>query len=550
MNLVSAFQSAWNHALGTLKRRWEEARRRTAGRGAEPFPYKTLLDDNAELITVVDPISGRFIYGNKQACAALGCALEELPGLSITDLDEAFPDGAAWTLFAERVMRGEASGFDSRPRRKPGTTFPVEARCSSGTAGGKAYVVTSARYAAKRERAQPGLENPETMLHQSRKMEAIGLLAGGIAHDFNNLLTIILANSTFLQEKLAPGDPRRNDAEEIEQAGRLASSLTHQLLTFSRRQVLNPKVIDLNELVMEVDRMLRRVIGTDIELITLPTHQPQPVKVDPVQLEQVLMNLAVNARDAMPGGGRLVIRLGGVAVSRNFVRRHPEVAPGDYAMITVADNGAGMTEEVSERIFEPFFTTKRKGKGTGLGLATCYGAVRQNDGHILVQSKPGKGTIFRIYLPRCAQAITPLLKSEKPAALPKGDETVLIVEDQPSVRRGAARMLRKQGYAVLEASDGEEALGLLESRPGERIHLLITDIVMPRLCGDQLAERVVSSRSDIKVLFMSGYADRAIDRKGLLRPGRDFLPKPFLPIALAYKVRELLDQPDEKATSN
>jgi PAS domain S-box-containing protein len=379
----------------------------------------------------------------------------------------------------------------------------------------------------------------EEQLRQAQKMDALGQLAGGVAHDFNNLLTIITGYSALLLQSTPPDDPKREWLEEIRKAGERSASLTRQLLAFSRKQVPSPKVLDLNEVVRDTEKMLRRVIGEDIQLTTVLHPQLGSVKADPGQLEQVLLNLAVNARDAMPQGGKLTIETNNVDLGEDYARSHADVRPGQYVMLAVTDTGNGITEEVKLRMFEPFFTTKGPGYGTGLGLAVVLGIAKQSDGSVEVYSEPGVGTSFKIYLPRMEQAASTRTSSPGLGTAPLGTETLLLVEDEDAVRALTRFTLQQCGYHVLEASHGEEAIRVA-SKYEERIHLLVTDVVMPGMGGRVLAERLLILRPEIKILYLSGYTDDAVVRHGILHEEVNFLQKPFSTNALASKVREVL----------
>jgi two-component system, cell cycle sensor histidine kinase and response regulator CckA len=376
----------------------------------------------------------------------------------------------------------------------------------------------------------------EDSLHQAQKMEAIGQLTGGIAHDFNNILGAILANAHFLLENLAEQDPRRDDAAEIKLGAERAAALTRQLLAFSRRQVMAPCIANLNTTVAGLEKMLRRLIGEDIEFHVVPGEALGSVRVDLGQIEQVIMNLVVNARDAMPRGGRLTIETTNVHVDDAFV--HAGVVPvGAYVMLTVSDNGCGMDAETKRRIFEPFFTTKEVGKGTGLGLSTCYGIVKQSEGFISVSSTPGRGTVFAIYLPRVDASVAPPSR-ERPTRI-DGCETILLVEDDAHMRSAVARMLSARGYRVLVARDGDEAIRLIDSRDTP-VDLVVTDVIMPGMSGPQMVTEA-RSLEGVDVLFMSGYTDHAVLRDSALCDGLGLIHKPFTPLALAKRVRSILD---------
>jgi signal transduction histidine kinase len=388
--------------------------------------------------------------------------------------------------------------------------------------------------------AVEALRRTEAQLRQAQKLEAIGRLAGGVSHDFNNLLTAIMGYSELTISRLDETDPLRNNLREIRNASERAASLTRQLLAFSRKQVLQPKVLDLNSIVFDLQKMLGRMIGEDIQLKTNLQRDLGSVKADPGQVEQVLMNLAVNARDAMPRGGKITIETVNVELDESYVHRHMAVVPGPYVMLAVSDTGMGMDAETQEHIFEPFFTTKEPGKGTGLGLSTVYGIVKQSGGNIWVYSEVGKGSTFKIYLPRVDAAAERYAPSKTNADAPTGTETILLVEDSESVRKLAREVLELSGYVVLEAHGAENALEICQRHPGE-IDLLLTDVVMEGLSGRAAADLVLTVNPLMRVLFMSGYTDDAVVRHGVLEEGLNFIQKPFTPVALSSKVREVLD---------
>ncbi|HME95468.1 MAG TPA: ATP-binding protein, partial [Methylomirabilota bacterium] len=402
------------------------------------------------------------------------------------------------------------------------------------------------------KRSERALHQSEEQLRQAQKMDAVGKLAGGIAHDFNNLLMIIRGDSDLMLRRLASGHPLRQNAEGIREAADQAATLTRQLLAFSRKEVVAPRLVDLNAIVASIHAMLQRLLGETINLVTITAPDLGGVKADPGQMEQMILNLCVNARDAMPDGGRLTVRTVNVDLDETAVKRWSDARPGAYVMLEVTDTGAGMDEETRLHLFEPFFTTKVQGKGTGLGLSTVYGTVQQSGGHISVESEPGHGSTFQIYLPRVAAPVVippdlrPPAGPARPAAAgdatlaPGHGETILLVEDAQRVRAVVREILEMSGYTVLEARHGVEALEL-STRHAGTIHLLLTDVVMPQMSGRELSQRLATLRPDLKVLYMSGYTDDAIVRHGVLAAGIAFLSKPFTPDALALKVREVLD---------
>ncbi|MBI5575364.1 MAG: PAS domain S-box protein [Deltaproteobacteria bacterium] len=439
------------------------------------------------------------------------------------------------------VREGGISGVETRRLRKDGTLVDVRLstapmRDSLGNIVGMVGILEDI---SGRKRMEQALHESEEQLRQSQKIEAVGRLAGGVAHDFNNLLTAIRGYSDLLLMKLEAGSNLRGEVEEIQKAGERASSLTRQLLAFSRKQVLQPKVLDLNAVVDNMNGMLRRLIGEDIDLVTGLRPALWSVKVDPGQIEQVIMNLAVNARDAMPRGGKVTIETDNVTLDDAYVKRHPFFKAGEYAILAISDTGEGMSDVVKKRLFEPFFTTKEKGKGTGLGLSTVYGIVKQSGGYIRVDSELGKGTAFKVYFPRvCMPADTK--KDKRESKLQPGSECVLLVEDEDVVRSLIKTVLTEHGYTVLAAADGAEALKIGREYSGP-IDLILTDVVMPNMGGRQAADSLAPHRPGIKVLYISGYTDDAIVSHGVLEAGIAFLQKPFTPHSLLRKVREVLD---------
>jgi PAS domain S-box-containing protein len=379
----------------------------------------------------------------------------------------------------------------------------------------------------------------EDSLRQAQKMEALGQLTGGIAHDFNNILASILGSTYFLLEEIGAHDPRRADALEIKQAVERAAALTHQLLAFSRRQVLEPMVADLNTAMSGLEKMLKRLIGEDIDFCVVPGSDLGAVRVDVGQIEQVIMNLVVNARDAMPTGGKLTIETANVDLSDPQVAAAVGAQPGAYVMVAVSDTGSGIDEAIRPRIFEPFFTTKLVGKGTGLGLSTCYGIVRQSGGYISVYSEPGHGSVFKVYLPRVDGDSAASVPGPSASAL-GGDETVLLIEDDEHVRNAVERMLRARGYRLLAARNGDEAIDLASRHDGA-IHLVLSDLVMPGASGPEVALRVQRRCANARALFMSGYTDHAVLRSEAFEGSVNYLQKPFAPDALCKKVRDVLD---------
>ena len=444
----------------------------------------------------------------------------------------------------ERVLReGGFSGMELTRQMKGG--FPIEISLSTApmrdALGNITGIMSVMADITERKQIEEALKQSENQLRQSQKMEAVGRLAGGVAHDFNNLLTAIQGYSDLLLQRLDARSPYRKEVEEIHKAGERASSLTQQLLAFSRKQVLQPKVLDLNDVVAGMEEMVRRMIGENIDLVTVLRPDLWSVQVDPGQIEQVVMNLVVNARDAISMGGKITIETGNVYLDDDDVHHRPPMSPGAYAMLAVSDTGCGMDTETQARLFEPFFTTKETGKGTGLGLSTVYGIVKQSNGYIWVYSEPHHGSTFKIYIPRHEAPIAEAKSEGSSRTVPRGHETILLVEDEELVRVLARDVLRDHGYVVLEASDGADAMGVAVSHRGP-IHLMITDVVMPNMGGREVAVALAPLLRDMRVVYMSGYTDDAIVHHGILSPGSRFLQKPFRLDALLRKVREVLDE--------
>src|SRR5437773_1774151 len=524
-------------AVGAVVANWrditERLRAEQALRNSEQS-YRSLVDGVRDVIFALSP-------GGE--VTSLNPAFEEMTGFPPADWVgrpfEAFvhPDDVplALDLFG-RVLQGEPRPtIQFRILTRAGTYRVAEFSATAQRRDGR---LTGILGIGRDVTERLGLEQ---QLRQAQKMEAVGRLAGGIAHDFNNILTAITGHADLLLEDLGHHDPRRADVDEIRRSAERAAGLTRQLLAFSRQQVLQPKVVDLNALVLDMDKLLRRLIGEDVELATVLYPTLGRVTADPGQLEQVIVNLAVNARDAMPQGGKLTLETRNIDLDSSYTLEHSLVKPGPYVQLTVSDSGIGMDEETQAHAFEPFFTTKPRGQGTGLGLAMVYGTVKQSGGFIWVYSEPGHGATFKIYLPRVdapVEAAAPPVPVERP---PRGSETVLLAEDEPAVRTIAQQALERQGYTVLAAPSGADALALA-AQHGATIHLLLTDVVMPGMSGRDLADRLTAQRPGIRVLYISGYTDNAIVRHGMLEPGLAYLQKPFRPDALVRKVRDVLDE--------
>jgi PAS domain S-box-containing protein len=526
-----------NAQLFIEQNRAEEALRQSEDK------YRTILENIEDGYLEVD-LAGNFTFVNNAECRNLGYTSEELIGMSYRQYTDETTAKKLYQTFNQVYTTGEpAKVVDVEVIRKDGTKAfnEISASLIRDSEGKPIGFRGVSRDVTERKRAEEERLALQEQLRQSQKMEAIGKLAGGVAHDFNNLLTVIHGYSELILNSLDQDSRLRQDVQEIMNASERASSLTRQLLAFSRKQVLQPKVLDLNAHVSNMDKMLHRMIGEDIELVTLLAKDLGRIKADPGQIEQVILNLAVNAKDAMLKGGKLTIETANVKLDESYALSHMGVTPGHYVMLSVSDTGVGMTPEIRERIFEPFFTTKEKGKGTGLGLSTVYGIIQQSGGNVWVYSESGVGTTFKIYLPTIEED-TNLLRLTALSTKPKqGFETILLVEDEEMVRKFACTVLQKYGYTVLEAPNGEEALRIVQGQNGNPIHLMVTDVVMPGMSGRELVDRLMSLWPGMKVLYMSGYTDNAIVHHGVLDPGIAYIQKPFAPDALASKVREIID---------
>jgi PAS domain S-box-containing protein len=506
--------------------------------------YEALVNSIDGIVWEADPNTLQFTFVSKQAEQLLGYPLEQWftePGFWKEHIHQEDREGVIALCVKAREEK-RTTDFEYRMLASDGRWLWLRNMVSVALESDRAARLQGVMLDIdKGKQAEEALRRSEQQFRQSQKMEAIGRLAGGIAHDFNNLLTGITGYSELLLNSLKPEDPMRGNLEEIRKAAARAASLTHQLLAFSRQQVLRPVILDLNALLANLHKMLRRLIGEDIELVTLLGPGLGRVEADRGQMEQVIMNLVVNARDAMPEGGRLILETANEELDEAYARTHPPTEPGSYVMLAISDTGCGMGPDTLARIFDPFFTTKEQGKGTGLGLSTVYGIIKQSDGYIWAYSEPGQGTTFKVYLPQVQGEVSVEAETvPAPVELPLGSETVLLVEDEDSVRNLVRTILRKNGYTVLEARHGAEALRVAIQHTGP-IHLMLTDVVMPLMSGRQLAERLAPLRPDMKVMYMSGYTDQAIVHHGVLEPGTIFLQKPFTPNSLACKVREVLD---------
>ena len=522
-------------------RRERESYRDVAGRRGEQLQqserkYADLFNSISDGVVMHDR-AGRILEVNDEACDKLGYTRQELLGMSMGQNESGVaPPRAGEIEAAGRLV------YESEYKTRAGERIAVEVNSRAVEHEGQPAILSIVRDITERKRTEEALRRSEEQLRQAQKLESIGRLAGGVAHDFNNLLTTIIGYSELISTEQGLNDATKEGIQEIRNSAGRAAALTRQLLAFSRKQVLRPQVIELNHLITNLGKMLRRLIGEDIDLTTELDPNLGHIKADPGQVEQVIMNLVVNARDAMPEGGRIIIETQGVYLDERYHQQHSQVTPGDYVFLAVSDTGHGMDEETKEHIFEPFYTTKGVGEGTGLGLSTVYGIVKQSGGFIWVYSEPEMGTTFKVYLP----LLTATKKQQED--LPEkrdpmgGTETIFLVEDEEPLRKIAGKILEGYGYCVIEATDGMDALEIVNKKENHpEIDLLVTDVVMPKMGGKQLSEKLVKEYAKLKVLYICGYTDKAIALHGVLDKGVSLLQKPFSPQSLAEKVREVLD---------
>ncbi|MGO9834071.1 MAG: response regulator [Polyangiaceae bacterium] len=526
-----------------IERELRETQVRVARRRAEDdlraseARYRALFESTPLPMWVYDTQTFKILTVNEAALRHYGYGREEFAKLTLADLQ---PSADSPTL-REGVTEPETGDAATiwRHRKKDGSIIEVEVKADEVDFEGKRARLVVANDVTERERVQHALRKTEDQIRQLQKMEAVGRLAGSVAHDFNNLLSVILSYASLLLKELREGDPMRADLEEIENAGNRAADLTKQLLAFSRHQSIAPVPLDVNGVLGGMDKMLRRIAGGDVDVVMQPAAALAPILSDRGHIEQIIMNLVVNARDAMPTGGKVVIETANVVLDEDYARSHLGATPGPHVMIAVTDSGTGMDKDTQARIFEPFFTTKEPGKGTGLGLSTVFGIVQKSDGSIWVESEPGRGTIFQIYFPLADADVSDPVPAVPPrSVVTSGSETILLVEDEESVRAVAGDILRRSGYQVLEASNAGEALLICESHE-TIIHLVLSDIVLPKVSGPEMFARLRLVRPGLRVLFMSGYTGEVVHR-GVVGSEFSFIQKPLRPDLLCEGVREVL----------
>ena len=519
-----------------IARELRESKVRAARRKAEDdlraseARYRVLFESSPVPMWVLDTETLRFLAVNEAAVRHYGFGRDEFERMTLEDISPQKDTPVS----REGIVPPTDERQTTHHRRKDGSVIHVEIQAHDLAFEKRRARLVVANDVTERQRL-------EEQLRQSQKMDAVGRLAGGVAHDFNNVLSVILSYGELLLHEMPPGERMRDDVEEIRKAGGRAAELTRQLLMFSRQQVFEAKVLDLNDVLTSMDKFLHRILGADVDLVSLPAQPIGRVRADRGNIEQVIMNLVVNARDAMPRGGKLTMETANVVIDEEYARSHLGARPGPHVMLAVSDTGVGIDKTIQARIFEPFFTTKEKGRGTGLGLSTVFGIVQQAGGSVWVYSEPGIGSTFKVYLPRVDAAIDAVRPAQVATTL-RGSETVLLVEDDDQVRAVARSILRVSGYKVIEARSAGEAILQSEKHKGT-IHLLVTDVVMPQMSGPELAKRLASARPDMKVLCTSGYTDDSVVRHGVLDERLAYLQKPITPESLTTKVREVLGEP-------
>jgi PAS domain S-box-containing protein len=541
---ATTMAAAFNQMSARLRHWYEEAQAKSAHLEASYARFSSVTESARDAIVSTDE-KAEITFWNRAAVVTFGYDEATALGMPLTDLI-ALPDRSrcfeAFMSLARESGAAPSGIVELTGLYRDGRAFPIELSLSAKRSDGPAQVIAVIRDITERKLAQEALEQRDLQLQHAQKMEAIGRLAGGVAHDFNNLLTAIVGFGGLVKETMDADDPRRSDMDEVINAANHATALTRQLLAFSRRQVVSAEVVALDEIVTRTEKMLRRLIGEDIRLTSIFRPGPTFVRADPGHVEQVLMNLCVNARDAMPDGGELRIELSSIEFDTASAIDCPGVEPGRYVRLSVSDTGVGIAPDVIDYIFEPFFTTKETGKGTGLGLATVYGIVKQNGGHIDVETQPGRGSAFHVYFPRVDATDEVPSEDARGLASEQGTETILLVEDEQRVRDLVSTVLRRCGYTVLEACRGEEALEVARNHVAP-IHLLLSDVVMPGMGGRVVAARITELRPSTRILLMSGYSDDVILRTGIAAAETPFIQKPFTASDLALKVREVLSGP-------
>ncbi len=526
-------------ANDALRREMEERKRAEEALRESEERFRTLVEQAGVGFELLDP-DGRYVDANSATCRQLGYSKEELLSLNVVDVSPKTPRDLYAATFQSLVDCPPVT-FETTNRRKDGTEFPVEITTSVIRLGGALRALSLVRDITERKRTEEEQDHLRAQLAQAQKIESVGRLAGGVAHDFNNMLTVILGHTEMGLVHASPAQPVHANLVAIQKAAKRSADLTRQLLGFARKQTVAPRVLDLNETVAGMLKMLQRLIGEDIDLAWFPGPGLWPVKIDPSQVDQLLANLCVNARDAIAGQGKVTIETANVTFDEHYCADRADVLPGAYVMLAVSDDGCGMERNVIEHLFEPFFTTKEVGRGTGLGLATVYGIVKQNGGFINVYSEPGKGSTFNIYLGRCAGETSDRTAASAKEPPRSRGETVLLVEDEKTVLEMGCAMLRQLGYTVLAAGSPAEAIRLAQAHDGT-IHLLITDVVMPEMNGRALRERIAAVKPGFRCLFISGYTADVIANRGVLEAGVHFLQKPFSLEGLAARVRAALER--------